>query len=287
MSVQPFNPGEYKNRQRNEWNNVACGWERWWESFEMWFGVVSDSMVDMAGIKEGYNVLDIATGVGEPAVTAAKRVGQYGRVAAADQSTHMLDIARKRAHDLALKNLDFYEMDAECLDFEPSSFDAVLCRWGLMFFPNIVQAITNIRQLLVPGGKFVATVWGVPSNVPMLSIPMSVVRKIFELPPPPPDAPSLFNLASPGVLEQAFKNAGFESVRLSKIKVTTNLNSTDAYIDMLKDVCAPVVTLIAERTPEKQDEVWQAISDAAQEFVKDNGICMSNETICVVGEKAV
>jgi len=287
MTVRPFNPDEYKNRQRNEWNNVACGWEKWWESFETWFGVVSDSMLDMARIKEGCNVLDIATGIGEPAVSAAKLVGPSGRVAAADQSTHMLDIARERAHDLELKNLDFYEMDAECLGFEPSSFDAVLCRWGLMFFPNLVQAITNIRQLLVPGGSFVAAVWDVPSNVPMLSIPMSVVRKIFELPPPPPDAPSLFSLASPGVLEQAFKNAGFESVQLSKIKVTTNFNSTDTYVGMLKDVCAPVIALIAERTPEKQEEVWQAISDAAQEFVKDDGISMSNETICVVGKKAV
>jgi len=286
MSVRPFNSDEYKNKQRDEWDNVAYGWEKWWESFETWFGVVSDSMVDMAGIKEGYNVLDIATGIGEPAITAAKLVGESGRVIATDQSTHMLDIARKRAHDLVLKNLDFYDMDAECLGFAPNSFDAVLCRWGLMFFPNLVQTVANIRQLLVPGGKFVAAVWGDPSNVPMLSIPMSVVRKVFELPPPPPDVPSLFSLASPCVLEQAFKNAGFESIRFSKIKVTTNLKSTDAYIDMLKDVCAPVVTLIAERTPEKQNEVWEAISDVAHEFVKDNGVCMSNETICIVGEKA-
>ena len=175
MSTQPFDPQGYKDRQRQEWNAVAEGWRKWWPLIEQGAQQVSERLVDLAGVEPGHRMLDVATGVGEPAVTAARRVGPQGLVVATDQSPEMLAIARERGAALGLSNLEFHAVDAETLDFPEGSFDAALCRWGLMFLPDAVEGLQRIRRLLVPGGRFATSVWGPPQKTPLLSLAMGVL----------------------------------------------------------------------------------------------------------------
>src|SRR5688572_4380140 len=159
------------------WDNAAASWQAWWETFERGAQKVSDKLVELAEIKPGDRVLDIATGIGEPAVTAAKRVKPNGKVIATDISPQMIAIAKSRAKSLGLDDvMEFRESDGEKLDFPKSTFDAVLSRWGLMFLPNLPIALTTIRQLLTPGGRLSAAVWSTPSKVPMLDLAFSTVR---------------------------------------------------------------------------------------------------------------
>lgn len=286
MSTQSFDPVKYKTGQQQEWDGVAAGWRKWWETFEHGFQHLSDRMIELAEIRAGHHVLDIATGIGEPAITAAHQVGSAGRVLATDISPQMLEIARERAAALGLQNLDFREMDAETLDFPENSFDAILCRWGLMFLPNLADAMDRIRRLLVPNGKFSAVIWDGPPKVPMIGVPMGVVIKMFDLPPPPSEVPTLFSLSAPGVLEQAFTQAGFADVESERITVMTEFDSPDAYTNMLKDVSAPIIALLADKPSERQAEVWQAISDGVRTWTTADGcVRMPNETICVVGRR--
>ena len=112
---------------------MANGWQKWWKAFEQDAQKVNERLIELAGIEEGYRVLDIATGTGEPAITAAKKVGDKGYVLATDISPQMLSIAKRRANSLGLDSIiEFKECDAETIDL-PASFNAVLCRWGLMF----------------------------------------------------------------------------------------------------------------------------------------------------------
>lgn len=120
----------------------------------------SDLLVELARIGPGHTVLDVATGIGEPAVTAAYKVGPTGTVIATDQATLMLAVARERVAALGLTNVEFREIDAEALDFQEPRFDAVLSRWGLMFLPNLTGALANMRRLLKPGGRLARAVWG-------------------------------------------------------------------------------------------------------------------------------
>jgi ubiquinone/menaquinone biosynthesis C-methylase UbiE len=115
MTEQSFDPQRFKNEQRRDWDVAAAGWKKWWPVFERAAQHVSDRLVELAGIKQGARVLDIATGNGEPAVTAARKVGAAGRVIATDQSAGMLAIARERAAALELTKIDFHESDAESL----------------------------------------------------------------------------------------------------------------------------------------------------------------------------
>ncbi|MFQ5848801.1 MAG: class I SAM-dependent methyltransferase [Candidatus Methylomirabilales bacterium] len=284
MSTPSFDPVQYKAAQRQQWDTVAAGWRRWWETIERGAQHVSDRLVELAAIQPGHRVLDVATGIGEPAITAARRVGPAGRVVATDQSPKMLAIARERAAALELHNLDFREMDAEALDFPERSFNAILCRWGLMFLPHPAAALDHVRRLLVPRGRFAATVWDVPPKVPMLSVAMGVVQRILQ---PPPRTPSLFSLADPGVLEHALLGAGFADVQSERVMSIAEFPSVEAYTTMLKDVAAPVMALLADQPAERRAEVFRAIAEAARAYTAADGrVRMSNQAICAVGRRA-
>jgi ubiquinone/menaquinone biosynthesis C-methylase UbiE len=207
---QSSNSDEFKAQQRQIWDNAAAGWQAWWETIERGAQKVNDKIVELAEIKSGDRVLDIATGIGEPAVTAAKKVMPSGKVVATDISPQMLAIAKTRAKSLGLDGImEFRESDGEKLDFpEPTAkFDAVLSRWGLMFFPNLPAALVKIRDLLVTNGRLSAAVWSAPSKVPLLDLAFASVRKQINAPGPPPGTPGPFALADIETLKQLFSQA--------------------------------------------------------------------------------
>ncbi len=140
---------QYKETQRQSWNSVAVGWQEWWQTFEKDAQRLSDHLVELAKISSNSQVLDIATGIGEPAVTAARKVVNgsgggdvSGHVLATDIAPQMLSIARQRAASIGLQDvIDFKEGDAETIDLPSSKFDAALCRWGLIYLPLLVWAL--------------------------------------------------------------------------------------------------------------------------------------------------
>jgi ubiquinone/menaquinone biosynthesis C-methylase UbiE len=286
MTSPSFDPIQYKEAQRQEWDSVAEGWHKWWPVLERGAQSVSDRLVELTQVRESQRVLDIATGIGEPAVTAARRVGASGRVTATDQSPGMLQIARERVEAAGLTNVDFAESDVDALAFSDAPFDAILCRWGLMFVPNLNETLTAIRGWLAPGGRFATAVWAEPQKVPMVSLAFGVIPKVLGSPPPPPPpgAPSLFKLAPDGVLASAFGDAGFADVQTETVNVAFELSSPEDYSNFLKDIAPPIIALTANLSPAKQDEFWSALAEAAKRFANaDGSLIMPNETILVSG----
>ena len=159
LSTQPFDPARYKAGQRWEWDTAAPGLKDWGQSFVPQLQPFSERMVELADIQPGQRVLDVATGYGEPAVTAAYRVGPSGHVIATDLSPQMIALGRERVAERGLDNIDFREMDAETLDLPENSFEIAFCRLGLMYLPDPQMALERMHQLLVPGGRLVAAVW--------------------------------------------------------------------------------------------------------------------------------
>jgi ubiquinone/menaquinone biosynthesis C-methylase UbiE len=148
---------QYKEAERQSWNSVANNWQKWWKTIEKGAEKVSRRLIELAEIKAGFRVLDIATGIGEPAITAANEVGNTRHVLATDISPQMLSVAKHRAISLGLQNvIEFKEGDTETIDLPSSTFDAVLCRWGLMFLPDLKAGLSNIYRSLVEGGHFAA-----------------------------------------------------------------------------------------------------------------------------------
>src|SRR5215831_19461365 len=152
MDDRHFDPIAFKARQREQWSEVAQGWRKRWAAFEQGAQPLSDRLMELAHIAPGQRVLDVATGIGEPAMTAARQVGPGGSVVAIDQAPQMLAVARERLQEAGIGNVEFVEGDAEAVPLPLDAFDAVVSRWGIMFFHDPVGTLARLRSSLAPGG---------------------------------------------------------------------------------------------------------------------------------------
>lgn len=283
MCAQSNESNDYKAKQLQIWNSVATGWGKWWPTFEKGAQIISDRMVEHAAIGPGKRVLDLATGIGEPAITAARAAGPDGFVIATDFSADMLAIGKKRAEQIGLKNIEFRRLDAEDVDQLDDRFDAVLCRWGLFFLPDLKNALMKMRHSLVPGGRLVSAVWAGPKKVPALSLPIKVVGEILQR--QPPSGPGVFSLSDPVALKGIFTEAGFENVHTEELVIAAEFASADEFCRFTKDISAPVKILMADQQPEKQEEIWDAVTYAAGMFAGPDGrISMPLTSILVVAQ---
>jgi ubiquinone/menaquinone biosynthesis C-methylase UbiE len=282
-----FNPDEFKAQQRQMWNNAAAGWQDWWETIERGAQKVSDKIVQLAEIKPGDKVLDIATGIGEPAITAAKRVKPNGKVVATDISPKMLAIAKIRAKSFGLDSIiEFRESDGEKLDFpdQIAKSDAVLSRWGLMFFPNLSEALVKIREILVTNGRLSAAVWSTPSKVPWLDLAFASVRKQINAPAPPPGTPGPFALADIEALKQSFSQAGFKDIKIDTFQITFEFDSPESYTKLHQQTATRIHAMLANQTEEVKTQAWNSITEAVWQYADSHGrVNLDNEVICIVG----
>jgi SAM-dependent methyltransferase len=280
MTPDDFDPQRFKDSQRRDWDAAAAGWKKWWPVFERAAQSVSDRIVELAQIGPGSQVLDVATGNGEPALTAARRVGKTGRVIAIDQAPGMLAIASERAAAAGQDNVEFRQSDAESLAINERDFDAVTCRWGLMFMPDLIGTLRGLHARLKPNGRLVTAVWSTPDKVPMITIAAESVRKLAGLPATAPGGMDPLRLADTSILEGALKTAGFNDVRIERMIVNFEFDSVEAFTDFRRDVSAPFRAMLASKTPELQRQILEAITSAARSFTDASGrIRTANETI--------
>jgi SAM-dependent methyltransferase len=282
MSDKDQPVSQLKQQQRIDWDAAAAGWKRWGSAFERAAQHVSDRLVELAAVRPGHRVADLATGIGDPAITAACRVGAAGRVVAIDQSPGMLAVARERAASLGLGNLEFRVGDIESLEADEHTFDAALCRWGLMFVPDLDSAARGIRRSLKPGAGFAAAVWSAPDKVPMISLGGDAVRTLAGLPPRQPDALDPFRLADVSILKRALESAGFSEVRSEPIDVVFEFASADEFTRFRIDISSPLRTVLERCTPEVREQILRATAEAAAHYRRaDGSLRLLNEAICV------
>jgi len=284
-----FDPNQFKNGQRQNWDSVAEGWKQWWEPIEKGARKLSNRLIELAKIKSGQRVLDIATGIGEPAITAAKIVGTSGHVLATDISAQMLGVAKERAASLGLQDIiEFKETDAEILDLPDSAYDGVLCRWGLMLLPNLDAALSKIHGSLASGGQFAAAVWANAPKVPIISLAARIISEQLRMPPPPAGVPNPFSLADIKKLENHLVKAGFSDVNTQTINVTFEFASGEEYSQYCQAVSASARIALSKETEDRKEIVWRKVAEeAARNYETANGLIrMDNESICVAATRS-
>ena len=259
-----FDPNQFKMAQREGWNSVAKGWKEWWEPFEKGAQKLSQRLIELAEIKPGQKILDVATGIGEPSITAAKVVGNGGHVLATDISGQMLAIAKERATFLRLQDIiEFKESDAENLDLPNSSFDAALCRWGLMLLPNLDAAIGKIYSSLVSGGRFAAAVWADATKVPIISLATRIIGSQAQMSAPPPGVPNPFSLADTNKLENSLVGAGFRDIHIDTVNVTFEFESGEEYCRYGQAVSNSARIALSKVTEERKEDVLRKVAEEA------------------------
>ena len=277
---------QYKEELRHGYDNAAPGWQKWWKTIQTATEEVSKRLVELAEIKPGSRVLDIATGIGEPALTAAKQVGKTGEILAIDISPQMLSFARERAIFLGLQDVVvFKEGDAETIDLPSSIFDAALCRWGLMFLPNPKAGLSNIYRSLVKGGHLAAAVWASPEKVPFISVPMNIVLKETNSPPPGTLGP--FSMSDQNYLKKFYEESGFIHTVVERVNVVCDFDTSDDFTTFTIDHGGPALQkALAGETNERRQQIVKAISKGSEKYADSTGkIRFENEAILIVGRK--
>jgi enediyne biosynthesis protein CalE5 len=283
------NSKQYKEAQRQGYNSVAAAWHKWWKTIERATEAVSRRLVELAEIKPGSKVLDIATGIGEPALTAAKQVGKSGHVLATDISPQMLSFAKQRAISLGLQDvIEFKEGDAETIYLPHSTFDAALCRWGLMLIPDPKAGLSNVYKSLVNGGHFATAVWASPDKVPFIFVPMNTVLKETNSPPPPPGTPGPFSMSDQNSLKNFYVTSGFIDPAIERMNVVFDFDSSDDFMTFSIEHGGPALQkMLADQTNERREEIFKAISKAAEKYADNTTgkVRLENDAILIVGRK--
>ena len=258
--------------QRQDWNRVAGGWEKWDRFFDEQMAFLNHRLVADARLRSGMRVLDLGSGTGYPALLGARTVGPSGSVIGLDLAEQMLAVARRKATTLGLANVTFRAGDATTLPFEANSFDAVTSRFCLMFLPEIPKAVTEIVRVLRPGGWVAAAVWSSPDKNPSIGLSMEAIKRVIELPPSDPTAPGIFRLAKPGDLAGMMQQDGLIDVTEQEFLAEWSYASADEYYTSLMEIAAPVQNLMAKLSATQIQEVKRLILAAVTQYQRGNRI---------------
>ena len=280
-----FDPIKYKNTTRNQWQAAAEAWYRWSPTLNQWLGNATNKMLEMAGITSGYRVLDVAAGAGEQSIMAAKRVSPSGYVLATDLSPNILEYAKQMAQQAGINNIETRVMDGENLTLEDETFDAVISRVGLIYFPDQQKALKEMLRVLKPGGKVAAIVYSTPEKNKFFSVPVSLIRNRAKLPPPLPGQPGPFSLGAEGIIEKAFSQAGFKNVRSELVAAPLLLPSAKECIRFEKESFGALHQLMSNLSDAEKESVWDEIERALENFESDNRFVGPCELVVAVGEK--
>jgi SAM-dependent methyltransferase len=243
-------------------------------------------MLDVAGVTSGCRVLDVAAGAGDQTLQAASRVGPGGSVLATDISPAILAFAAAEAKRAGLANVGTRPMDGENLDLSDGSFDAVISRVGLIYFPDQQKALSEMRRVLVPGGRVAALVYATAEKNGFFSVPVSVVRRHAKLGPPLPGQPGPFSLGGEGTLEQAFVRAGFRDVKVEAIPAPLRMKSAVECLRFEQESFGALHQMLSSLDPAGRGAAWAEVGAALQAFEDAQaGFVGPCELVLAVGTK--
>jgi len=285
-STPQFDSVKYKQTTREQWQTAAEAWHRWGPTIEQWLGPVTEEMLNIAGVKAGSRVLDVAAGAGGQTLVAARRVRSNGYILATDISSDILEYAAQDALRAGLTHVETRVLDGENLDVEPGMFDAVISRLGLIYFPDQHKALTDMHRALKPGGKMAAIVYSTAENNKFFSIPVSIARRRAQLPPPLPGQPGPFSLGQPGVLEDAYKKAGFHDIQIRVVPTPLHMTSAVEYLRFARESFGALHQMLVGMSNEtERQDVWKEIEQQLKQFEGAAGYEGPCELIIGVGVK--
>ncbi len=277
-----FDPIQYKATTRQQWEDYADGWSAWAPFLESWLGPATERMIDLAGIKTGDRVLDVAAGAGGQGIAAAQRVGPDGSVLATDLSPAILEHASRAAKEAGVDNVSTLELDGERLhELEGGTFDAAISRVGLIYFPDRPQAMSGIRHALREGGRFAAVTYSSAAANGFFSVPVSIVRERAQLPAPAPGQPGPFSLADPEVLTHELAQAGFHDIEVELIASPVLLHSAAECARFERESFGALHQMLGALTLEDQNQVWKEIESALAQYETDDGFVGPCELVVV------
>lgn len=280
-----FDPQHYKTTTREQWQTAAEAWHRWHPTLTSWLGSATNLMLEMAEVQKGYHILDIAAGAGEQSITAAEKVGPNGYVLATDLAPKILDFALELADEKGINNIEIKEMDGENLTVPDNSFDTVISRVGLIFFPDQQRALEEMKRVLKPGGFVAAIVYSTVDKNQFFSTPVSVIRRHAKLPLPLAGQPGPFSLGAEGLLDKAFEQAGFINVKSEIVDAPVIMDKAEDCVQFEYESFAALHQMLDGLTEAEKSAAWEEIRVELSKFEGENGFSGPCELVVGVGQK--
>ena len=270
-----------------EWRASAFFWQKHLGTIRTMFQPVTQALIHDAGIVAGQSVLDVAGGSGEPSLTIAETVGATGSVTCTDAIAEMVTAAEKEAQRRGVTNVSFRQCAADSLPFESSSFDAVVCRLGAMFFPDPLAALREMVRVTKAGGAISLAVWGKSDLNPFSYAITNVVDRHFDTPEADPNAPGAFRFAEPGVLADILKNAGSVDVKERDLEfhIAAPISAKEFW-EMRSETSGTLREKLSTLAPNERDIVGQEVQKAVSEFFPNAQMNFPARMIIVTGNKA-
>ena len=278
------NLDQIRDQQRETWDRFSAGWKKWDAMVLGWLAPFGEAMIRHANLREDSNVLDVAAGTGEPGLTAAALVPR-GRVTVTDLAERMLAVTTENAARRGLRNVETRVCDAGALPFADASVDAVLCRFGFMFFPDVAAAAREFARVAKPGATICAAVWDEPAKNPWATTIMGTIARHVAMPAPPPGSPGLFRCAPTGFMSKVFAEAGLRDIAEEEVSCDMVHDTPQRYWEFMTDVAAPVVDGLAQADEAAREQIRAEVLDLARQSLRDGAVQMRSTATVIVGTR--
>jgi ubiquinone/menaquinone biosynthesis C-methylase UbiE len=270
---------------RQQWEDAAPGWARWEMTVATWMEPATATMLAMAGVDAGARVLDLACGAGSQTLRAARRVGARGHVVASDIAEGMLHHVREHARAAGLANVSTLAGAAEDLDIAAESFDAVICRLGLMLFGDPAKALAAVRRALRPRGKIAVVVFTTPGTNPFMAQPMPILLRHAGKTPSAPGQPGIFALGAPGVLERLLTDSGFVGIEQRTLALPLRMPSAMQALAMMQEAFGAYRAVVSDSPEAVRVAAWGEVAGTLKTFETATGFVAPAEVLVAAGVK--
>jgi ubiquinone/menaquinone biosynthesis C-methylase UbiE len=275
---------EIREQQKESWNKFSPGWRKWDDLMMDFLKPKGNEIIRLINPKDGEVVLDVASGTGEPGLTIASMIPN-GKVVITDLADHMLEISIEHASQRGIKNVDFLACDVCELPYEDNTFDAISCRFGFMFFPEMHLAANEIYRVLKPGGRVATSVWNLPEHNFWVTAIAGTINRNMQLPAPPPEAPGMFRCAKPGLIQDIFKQAGLTNTSEKAVAGKMKCGTTDVYWNMMTEIAAPFVSALSKADEAMKQKIKTEVYQLVNQKFPDGNVMIDSSAIVIYGEK--
>jgi ubiquinone/menaquinone biosynthesis C-methylase UbiE len=275
---------QIRDAQKESWNKSSQGWKKWDQLTMDFLKPMGEEIIRLIDPSGNDVVLDVAAGTGEPGLTIATLLGG-GKVISTDLAEGMLEIARENAAKRGITNFETKVCDVSALPFEDNAFDAISCRFGFMFFPDMLVAAQEMVRVLKPGGRIAVSVWIAPERNFWFTGAMGVAGKHIEIQSPPPGAPSMFRCATPGQISSILRDAGLKNVAETEVQGKLRCGTAETYWDFASECVGPIVSALAKADDATREAIRKDVIDTVNQKYPGGSIAIDSGALVVFGEK--
>lgn len=275
---------EIREQQKASWNKFSPGWKKWDALMMDFLKPNGDEIIRLLNPKGTDVVLDIAAGTGEPGLTIASMLTS-GKVIITDLSEDMLEIAQENGKKRGIKNIETQACDVCELPFADNTFDAISCRFGFMFFPDMLLAAKEMARVLKPGGRMATAVWNTPDKNFWITVAGGTINRNMQLTPPPPEAPGMFRCAKSGLIQDLFVQAGLKNTSEKEVLSKLKCETAEVYWTMMTEVAAPFVAALSKADDTMKEKIKTEVFQVIHEKYSHGNVNIDSSALVIYGEK--